>query len=53
MGALREWAKANVADREPVIAAAATSLAASGTLGEEEAAKRLAEVMPTTTSPLR
>jgi hypothetical protein len=33
--------------------AAAKSLAASGTLGAEEAAKRLAEVMPTPTSPLR
>jgi hypothetical protein len=42
---LREWTKANVADRDAVIAAAAKSLAASGTLGAEEAAKRLAEVI--------
>ncbi|MFM8702293.1 MAG: hypothetical protein ACKOHG_00175 [Planctomycetia bacterium] len=46
VGALRAWAKANVTDRDAVIAAAARSLAASGTLGEEEAAKRLAEVVP-------
>jgi hypothetical protein len=43
---LRAWAKANVDDREAVIAAAAKSLAASGTLGEEQAKKRLAEVAP-------
>ena len=46
VGALREWAKANVADRDAVIAAAASSLAASGTFGEEEAAKRLADAVP-------
>jgi hypothetical protein len=43
---LRAWAQANVEDREAVIAAAAKSLAASGTLGEEEAVRRLAEVAP-------
>jgi len=46
VNALRAWAKANVEDREAVIAAAAKSLAASGTLGEEEAVQRLAEVAP-------
>jgi hypothetical protein len=46
VNALRAWAKANVEDREAVIAAAAKSLAASGALGEEEAVKRLAEVAP-------
>jgi hypothetical protein len=46
VNALRAWAKANVGDREAVIAAAAKSLAASGTLGEEEAVQRLAEVAP-------
>lgn len=44
---LRAWTKANVADREAVIAAAAASLAASGSLGAVEAAARLAEVVPT------
>jgi hypothetical protein len=48
VNALRAWAQANVEDREAVIAAAAKSLAASGTLGEEEAVKRLAEVAPGT-----
>jgi hypothetical protein len=43
VAALREWAKANVADRDAVIAA--TALASSQTLGEGEAAKRLAEVI--------
>jgi hypothetical protein len=46
VNALRAWAQANVEDREAVIAAAAKSLAASGTLGEEEAVQRLAEVAP-------
>jgi hypothetical protein len=46
VNALRARAKANVEYREAVIAAAAKSLAASGTLGEEEAVKRLAEVAP-------
>lgn len=45
VAALRTWAKANVTDREPVIAAAAKSLAASETLGAEEAAARLAELI--------
>jgi hypothetical protein len=45
VAALREWATANVADRDAVIAAAATALASSQTLGEGEAAKRLAEVI--------
>lgn len=48
VAALRAWAKADVTDRDAVIAAAAESLAASETLGEEEAAKRLAEVIPAT-----
>lgn len=42
---LRSWAQANVQDRKPVVAAAARLLAAAGTLGEEEAAKRLAEIV--------
>jgi hypothetical protein len=46
VNALGAWAKAHVEDREVVIAAAARSLAASGTLGEDEAVKRLAEVVP-------
>ena len=45
VAALRAWSKANITDREPVIAAAAKSLTASGTFGEEEAAQRLAEVI--------
>jgi hypothetical protein len=45
VAALREWATANVSDRDAVIAAAATALASSQTLGEGEAAKRLAEVI--------
>ena len=48
VNALRAWAQANVEDREAVIAAAAKSLAASGTLGEEEAVQRLTEVAPGT-----
>ena len=46
VNALRAWVQANVQDREAVIAAAAKSLAASGTLGEEEAVQRLTEVAP-------
>ena len=42
----RSWARANVTDRDAVIAAAAKALAAAGTLGEDEAAKRLAEIVP-------
>ena len=43
---LRSWAQANVKDREAVVAAAARTLAATGILGEEQAAKRLAEIVP-------
>ena len=44
--ALRRWAQANVKDREAVVAAAARALAAAGILGEEQATKRLAELVP-------
>ena len=43
---LRSWAQANVKDREAVVATAARALAAAGILGEEQATKRLAEIVP-------
>jgi hypothetical protein len=49
--ALRSWAQANVKDREAVVAAAARALAAAGILGEEQAAKRLAELVPAKPAP--
>jgi hypothetical protein len=49
--ALRRWAQANVKDREAVVAAAARALAAAGILGEEQATKRLAEIVPAKPAP--
>jgi hypothetical protein len=44
--ALRNWAQANVKDRQAVVAAAARAVAAAGVLNTEEAAERLAEIVP-------
>jgi hypothetical protein len=49
--ALSRWAQANVKDRQAVVAAAGRTLAAAGILGGEEAAKRLAEVVPAPSTP--
>ena len=49
--ALRKWAEVSVKDRQAVIAAAAHTLAAAGILDEEEAAKRLAEIVSAPRAP--
>ena len=49
--ALRKWAEVSVKDRQAVIAAAAHTLAAAGILDEEEAAKRLGEIVSAPRAP--